>query len=246
MPKAPTFEERKAHYEAQWSIMKVKPERVASVDRSARLLLSNKSRYETVASATNVPWFIIAIIHMREASGSFAGVLHNGEKIIGTGRKTKLVPAGRGPFKTWEDAAIDALNMKSLGKVKAWPIARICYEVEAYNGWGYWWRGDKSSAYLWAGTNIDGGGKFIADHVWSSTAQDQQNGAMAVLQRLMELDPSIAKTVFPTSPSGVPSVAPTQSATSTSATSRVDPQRQVGGVLNAVYAAIRAVLSRKA
>lgn len=246
MAKAPTFEERKAHYEGQWSIMKVKPERVTSVDAAARLLLKSKSRYEAVARKTNVPWFVIAIIHMREASGSFAGVLHNGEKIIGTGRKTRLVPAGRGPFSTWEDAAVDALKMRGMGKVTTWTIPRICYEVEAYNGWGYWWRGDKSSAYLWAGTNIDGGGKYIADHVWSSKAQDAQNGAMAVLQRLMELDHSIALQTSSTTPSGVPAVAPAEPSPSAPAVSRVDPQRQVGGLLKLVYAAVQAVLSRKA
>jgi len=244
MAKAPTFEERKAHYEAQWSIMKVSLSRVASVDRSARLLLSNKSRYETVARATNVPWWLIAIIHMREASGRFDGILHNGEKIIGTGRKTTLVPAGRGPFKTWEEAAIDALNMKALGKVKAWPIARICYETEAYNGWGYWWRGDKSSAYLWAGTNIDGGGKFVADHVWDAKAQDAQNGCMAVLSRIIELDPTVAKAIPDAARAGTPST-PAPTSTAPASGSGFDPQSLIGKVLNAIFKIVQTILKRK-
>lgn len=244
MAKAPTFEERKAHYEAQWSIMKVSQSRVASVDRSARLLISNKSRYEAVARATNVPWWLIAIIHMREASGLFTGVLHNGEKIIGTGRKTTLVPAGRGPFKTWEEAAIDALNMKALGKVKAWPVARICYETEAYNGWGYWWRGDKSSAYLWAGTNIDGGGKYVADHVWDAKAQDQQNGAMAVLSRIIELDPTVAKAIPDAARPGTPSTG-TPKPTAPASGSGFDPQSLIGAALNLIFKIIQSIFKRK-
>lgn len=244
MAKAPTFEERKAHYEGQWSIMKVKAERLASVDRQARLLFSNKARYVTVARATNVPWWIIAIIHMREASGLFTGVLHNGEKIIGTGRKTTLVPAGRGPFKTWEEAAIDALNMKALGKVRAWPIARICYEVEAYNGWGYWWRGDKSSAYLWAGTNIDGGGKYVADHVWDAKAQDQQNGTMAVLSRIIELDPTAAKAIPDAARVGTPdTTAPKPTAPASG--SGLDPHSLIGAALNLIFKIIQSIFKRK-
>jgi len=247
MVRVPTFEERKQHYAGQWSTMKVKPERVASVDAAARRLLSNKTRYQTIEKASGVPWFVVAAIHQREASGSFAGVLHNGEKIIGTGRKTKLVPAGRGPFSTWEGAAIDALTMHPISKNKSWSIERICYHVEQYNGWGYWWRGDKSSAYLWAGTNIDGGGKFVADGVWSSTTQDSQNGAMATIKRLSELDPSIrlfneGYSPVAVAPTSAPS-APTSS--SKPLTASVDPQRQVGGVLNAAFKLIQSILKRK-
>lgn len=239
MVRVPTFEERKQHYGGQWSIMKVSPSRVASVDLSARRLLSNKSRYVAIEKATGVPWYVVAVIHMRESSGNFAGVLHNGEKIIGTGRKTKLVPAGRGPFSTWEAAAIDALTMHPISRLPLNTVERICYALESYNGWGYWWRGDKSSAYLWAGTNIDGGGKFIADGVWSPTAQDQQNGAMAVLKRLSELDTTIvlrSETAQPVPAPKLPASGPVAS---------IDPQRQVGGILNAIFAAIKAVLKRK-
>jgi len=239
MAKAPTFEERKAHYEAQWSIMTVKPERASSVDRSARLAISNKSRYLAVAKATNVPWFVIAIIHMREASGSFAGVLHNGEHIIGTGRKTTLVPAGRGPFSTWEAAAIDALKMHPISKITVWDIPHICYGTEAYNGWGYWWHGDKSSAYLWAGTNIDGGGKYVADGVWSSSAQDAQNGCMAVLKRIIALDPTVAVAIgIHAEPAPAPAPAPKP-------TPAPAPAPQKSSWLSALLGALSAIFKRK-
>ena len=208
MTTAPPFSGRKDTYEAQWSKMAIRPDRVASVDRSARLAIQNKARYQTVAKFTGVPWFVIAILHMREASGSFAGVLHNGEHIIGTGRKTTLVPKGRGPFSSWEAAAIDALWQNPISKNKDWDIAHICYGAEGYNGWGYAAHG-KPSAYLWAGTSIDQGGKYVADGKWDANAHDAQNGCMAVLKAIMDLDHSVLEAPAnkaPVAPAPAPAV----------------------------------------
>jgi hypothetical protein len=44
---------------------------------------------------------------------------------------------------------------------------------------------------VWGATNIQVPGKYIADHVWSSTATDTQLGCAAMLAVLMRLDPSI-------------------------------------------------------
>jgi hypothetical protein len=126
---------------------------------------------------------------MRESNAHFGGVLHNGEKIIGTGRKTRLVPRGKGPFDSWEQAAIHALRMKNLHKIKDWSDGRVCFELERYNGWGYQGRGkSKRSPYLWAGTNHQKAGKYVADGKYSSKAWDRQLGAIPVLQKIRELD----------------------------------------------------------
>lgn len=252
MAKAPSLEQRKSEYIKQWSTMKVRPERVVAVDAAARKLLANKSRYLAVARQVGktMPWFVIAAIHDREAlkdkSGfpSFNSVLHNGQKIIGTGKKTTLVPKGRGPFSSWEDAAFDALMMPphALQNVPSWPIERICYELEKWNGWGYWYRGDRSSAYLWAGTNIDNGGKFVADGVWSASAQDQQQGAMAIIKRLSELDPSVAQAI---SSGAAPVAAPTTPSTAPTPGTSVDPYGATGSVLKAIFNFIQSILKRK-
>lgn len=236
--------------------MTIHPDRVASVDRAARLIITFRSRYETVEKLTGVPWYVVGVLHMREASNDFRCCLCNGERIIGTARKTTLVPAGRGPFTTWEASAIDEIKRRKMDAIRDWSIERIAYEDEAWNGWGYWWKGDHTSAYDWAGTDIDHGGKYIADHVWSATAQDKQNGTMPVLRRICELaniklhfdgEAPIAIASAPVAP--VPAPAPSAPAapaqTAAPAPARVDPQRQVGGLLNLIYSAIRAVLSRK-
>ena len=103
---APTFEQMRPRYTNFWRDMRV--QNIGVLDAAAAKLLRNKVRYEKVGKPLGIPWWWIAICHHRESSGNFAGVLHNGEHIIGTGRKTRLVPAGRGPFASWEEAAVDA------------------------------------------------------------------------------------------------------------------------------------------
>lgn len=152
--------------------------------RAAALRLADqRARYQKVEAETGVPWRFIAITHNRESGGNFAGVLHNGEHIIGTGKKTRLVPAGRGPFKTWEEAAIDALRLKGLHLIDEWPRERICYESERFNGFGY---RNKSlpSPYLWAGSSNYKAGKYVKDGVFDPSAIDKQLGCMVVYDYL--------------------------------------------------------------
>ena len=184
------FADIKDDYAEQWELMEIEPGKIQVLDTIARRLIAKKPTYQKVENQLGVPWFFIAVLHNRESSANFAGVLHNGEHIIGTGRKTRLVPAGRGPFDTWEAAAIDALTLKGLHRITDWSIERVCYEGERFNGWGYRNKG-VPSAYLWSFSNIYKGGKYVADHVWSSTAKDQQAGIMPLLKRMMVLDPSI-------------------------------------------------------
>lgn len=159
--------------------------RSTMIEKQATQIENNRSRYEAVSSTTGVPWDIIAVIHYRESSCSFAGVLHNGEKIIGTGRKTTLVPKGRGPFSTWEQAAIDALMNCApyAGKNKDWSLGNTLDLLEAYNGLGYRKKG-LPSPYLWAGTDQYTSGKYVADGKFNQNVVDQQLGAAAILMAL--------------------------------------------------------------
>lgn len=158
-------------------------QRVSEAKSAAARLYRERAKYKNVEAETGVPWKLIAVLHNRESGGDFKGVLHNGEKIIGKPVRTKLVPAGRGPFLNWEDAAVDALRLKGLHLIKDWSRERICYEAERYNGWGYRNK-QRQSAYLWAGSNNYVSGKYVADHVWSDTAVDKQLGCMVVYEYL--------------------------------------------------------------
>ena len=184
---AQSFEELKSDYAGLWSGMQVRPERAAQVDHIARGLMGNKARYEQVSRTTNVPWSVIAVLHQRESDADFRTYLGNGEPL---NRKTRLVPAGRGPFSTWEEGAIDALQFDGLDKVRDWTPERACYEVEKFNGFGY--RGKHiNSPYLWSFSNAYSSGKYVADGRFSASAVDEQCGAIPVLKRIMELDSSV-------------------------------------------------------
>lgn len=166
---------------------KAKFTRSTQINAQAAKIEANRPRYEAVSAQTGVPWDVIGVIHYRESSGSFAGVLHNGQKIIGTGKKTTIVPKGRGPFSTWEEAAVDALMNchPYAGKNKDWSIAGTLDILERYNGLGYRNKG-LPSPYLWAGTDQYVKGKYVADGKYDPNHVDQQLGVAAILMKIRE------------------------------------------------------------
>ena len=161
--------------------------RSTQINAQAEKIIANRSRYELVSKATGVPWDVIGVIHYRESSNDFRGVLHNGQKIIGTGKKTTIVPKGRGPFSTWEEAAIDALANchPHLAKNKDWSIGNTLDKLESYNGLGYRNKG-LSSPYLWAGTDQYTKGKYVADGKFDPNHVDQQLGVAAILMKIRD------------------------------------------------------------
>lgn len=156
-------------------------------------LVANKARYQTVAAVTGVPWFIIAVIHQRESAANFSGVLHNGEHIIGTGRKTRLVPSGRGPFSSWEEAAIDALKNchPYAARWTDWSPGGAMTLLEQYNGLGYANKG-LPSPYVWSGTDRYVKGKYVADGKFDPDHVDKQLGCAGLILAMRQVDPSIA------------------------------------------------------
>jgi lysozyme family protein len=194
----PKFSDLKKLNRQRWDNAKILAQWSAEADRQARKIMGLAPRYKVVEKLTGVPWYVIAVKHLREASCDFRGVLHNGEKIIGKNRKTTLVPANRGPFKTWEEAAVDALRLKDLHRITDWSIERVLYECERFNGWGYHWK-KRVSPYVWSGTNLYSSGKYVSDGKYSASHVDTQLGVAIVLKKLqamgVQVDP--AKPVKP-------------------------------------------------
>jgi lysozyme family protein len=196
----PTFESLRADYAADWQRMVIKDSKRETVEAIARKLIKYKPRYQAVADKAGIPWFFIAVLHQRESDADFTTHLDNGDPLSA---RTYHVPAGRPrtgrpPF-TWEDSAVDALTMQGLDKIKDWPIERLAFECEGYNGWGYHSHG-VPSAYLWSFSNIYRSGKYVADGVWSSSAIDAQCGTMPMLLTMSMLDSSVR---FPGSSPGI-------------------------------------------
>lgn len=180
-------------YRAAFEMMQPLERFSKTIDAACARIIKGKKRYQKVAEVTGVPWFVIGGLHNMEASGSFLGVLHNGEHIIGTGRKTKLVPAGRGPFSTWEEAAIDAIKLNGArwARVKsAGPeIGELLKAAEQYNGTGYLkYRQHLNTPYLWAQSNVcRDTGKYVADGKFSETAPAHGQVGFATLMKRLEM-----------------------------------------------------------
>lgn len=181
-----SFERLGPEYKQLWDTMRIIRDD-AELTRVSDKIRKYKDVYLEVEKATGVPWQMVGVIHEREAGeqdiGRFKGVLHNGEMIVGTGKKTRLVPARRGPFDTWHDAAVDAIKYEGFDKIKEWPVERQLWALEPYNGYGYRNKGIRSP-YIWASTNHQQPGKYVADGVWSSTTMDTQVGCAALLRYL--------------------------------------------------------------
>ncbi len=146
-------------------------------------------RYQSVAARTGVPWWFIAVVHERECGQDWTGSLAQGDR---WDRVSSHVPAGRGPFASWEDAAVDALENCApfAARNLDWSAGALLTKLEEYNGLGYARRG-VPSPYVWAGTDQYVAGKYVRDKVYDSATVDRQLGCAGLLRAMMALDPGI-------------------------------------------------------
>jgi len=176
---------------------------VAEVNATAEKLLKfiDEGRYKAACDATGVPEIVAAASFEREASSDFRRSAAQGDFLF---QVSHDVPRGLGPYvnagdknpedwkKAWDEAAIAAYKIDGLDQVGAtnwsWEIA--CFKEELFNGFGPRMHG-RHSGYLWAGSNIYTGGKYIADgpNGWSETAVDSQLGVIPIMFRMVELRP---------------------------------------------------------
>jgi uncharacterized protein (TIGR02594 family) len=150
-------------------------------------ILENKEKYRAVANDIGCPLAMIPLIHFRENGpdiGKFKAYLGNGQPLS---KRTTIVPKGRGPFKTWEAGATDALLLMGLDNIKDWNIERMFYELERYNGFGYKNRGIETP-YVWSYTNLYKKGKYVADGQFSASAVDKNPGCYAIYKLLTAKD----------------------------------------------------------
>lgn len=186
-----------------------KPLRLATAKARMLKLAKNKARYQTVEKLTGVPWWFIMCLHERESSGDMNTYLGNGQSL---NRITTIEPGGRGPFKSFEDGAVDALVHEKFDKIKDWSIARCLFSAEVYNGPGYRLHG-VPSPYVWAGTNQYVRGKYDVDGHFVASLVDQQLGVAVMIQALISLGMLAVNAV--TSPSNGAGVTVPHATTST-------------------------------
>lgn len=176
----------------RWDRMTIRPEYFQVVNATAVRLTAPiaKARYQFVEKATAVPWAVIAVEHEREASQSWKANLAQGDP---WNARSIHVPRGRGPFESWEAAAIDALENCApyLAHWTDWSIPGALTALEEFNGLGYAAHG-VASPYVWASTDQYHSGKYISDGHFDPNAIDHQLGCAALLQQMTKLDPSIS------------------------------------------------------
>ena len=177
-------------YTRLFSTMVIKPGNLPLVKQRVNSILVYKKRYEEVAKKIGMPWYLIGCIHSMEAGLSFTKHLHNGDPLTA---RTSHVPKGRplegNPPFTWEASALDALRLRKLDKVSNWSVARMLWELEGFNGYGYrLYHPQVKSPYLWSFTNHYTKGKYVADGRFDPNAVSQQIGAACLLKLLIEAD----------------------------------------------------------
>ncbi len=185
----------------RWESMHILPSRINEISNIAKRLTASaaKARYQQIEKATNVPWFIIAVIHERESTQNFTRQLAQGDPLS---QVSTHVPKGRGPFFNHpnDPAGHDAFYRGALdalidcppyaSKWADWsPGGSLTLLVE-YNGLGYENRGIPSP-YIWAGSDQYSHGKYIADGVFDASVVDEQIGCAPIIKVMMQLDPTI-------------------------------------------------------
>lgn len=174
------------HYLVLWNTMVIREDKNSTITWYFNRIKKHEDRYKKVARKSDVPWEIIACLHMLESGGAFDTVLHNGELLRSVHEHgTRLVPKGRGKGQNWdwEEAAIDALAIKK--QPSKWNIVDTLHYLERFNGLGYLWDDKKpNSPYLWSFSNHYEKGKYVADGKYSPTAVSKQCGAAVLLKRL--------------------------------------------------------------
>jgi lysozyme family protein len=176
----------KAEYENLFDTCFINANREQAVEKIKDKIVVNRTRYDEVEAQTNVPWYVVAVIHYMEGSLNFKTHLHNGDPLTAkTIHVPKGRPQGKPPFK-WEDSAIDALKFDHMTDVKKWFLAQILFKLEGFNGFGYRTRHPEVlTPYLWSFSNHYTKGKFVADGKFDPNAVSRQCGAAVILQSMV-------------------------------------------------------------
>lgn len=183
----------------RWRLAVVVGSRQASFGMVASRLCraEYKKIYEEIAAETRVPWFVTAVIHERESTQNFLRSIAQGDP---WNAKSVHVPAGRGPFGSFKEAAADALVncAPRAARWTDWSAGGTLTILEEYNGLGYAGKG-VPSPYIWAGTNQYGSGKYVRDGVYDPNFVDTQLGCAGLLMAMAQIDGSV---VFGAAPRG--------------------------------------------
>lgn len=176
---------------ARWPSMVIDFDAVPVMNQVAARLIAAKNRYKALFAQTQVPWPVIALIHQRECSQSWDCSIAQGDPWNAV---STHVPIGRGPFSSWEEAAVDALTAcEHIDQWAHWDsVGGVLTRLEMYNGLGYACMSPACpSPYVWSRTDQYVSGKYVADHDFNPAVVDSQEGCAGLLAAMMIQDPTI-------------------------------------------------------
>lgn len=174
---------------ARWKAASVNPRSTMALDVAVKLYQRNQTRYEVIQRmrTNGVPAPILFCLHYRESDNDFHAHAHEGSPLT---HRTRDEPKGRLPSPeppyTFEQSAFDAYYVcerPPLDRINWGDMQAALDKMESFNGFGYRALG-VAAPYLWSGTSIYHGGKYVRDGVFSRTALDQQMGCAAILKRM--------------------------------------------------------------
>ena len=177
-----------ADYRRRFTDCIVAADRIPEIDEIVAGIVADRVRYEAVAQALDMPWFVVAVFHHLTTDRSFECHLHNSDPLM---ERTIHLPDGRPaegepPF-TWEESAIDALKLQFLDQWQDWSLPGILFKLEGHDTWAYrLHRPEVNSPYLWCGSKHYDRGRFIAEDTWSDTAVANRCGGAVLLRRMAE------------------------------------------------------------
>lgn len=187
------YEILRPEYEADLRRVAIRDDRRGAVSATIDRLLRHfdAGDYNAVSEKTAIPLAFIAPSFEREASSDFRKSPAQGDR---WDRKSIHVPAGRGPFSSWSEAASDAYHLDGLDKVGEgnWDGALICFYGETFNGFGYRDYHGIRSPYLWGGTNLQQPGKYTSDGHYDASVMDGQLGIIPMAMELIRRRPQFA------------------------------------------------------
>jgi len=129
MPRlTPTLREE---YQALFDTCDIRPQKQQDVATLVTKIAQNRARYNTIANAAGIPWYVVGVMHNMESSLNFSKHLHNGDPLT---KRTVHVPQGRPvsgtpPF-TWEESALDALRLEKLDRVQDWTVPGTLFQLD--------------------------------------------------------------------------------------------------------------------
>jgi lysozyme family protein len=147
-----TLEELRSEYNSLLQTCEIRADKLTEVQDICDTILANKPRYEAIATATSVPWFMVAAIHSLEGGLNFP-----------MAKKASLIR----PIRPFEESATDALMLAvTRTDSPALSVARFRSRELGLH-----------TPYLWSSSNHYTKGKFVRDGVFDPDAVSKHNAA---------------------------------------------------------------------